>query len=192
MIWIYLQNHTRIFNAKSALLHIAPEFELMQEFLKFKNISYSACDNFTDSYEYFGAVKKEDLCNLTYPENSFNFIVCNHVLEHIEDDRKALESLYSVLSENGILIITVPINSSREETVENSTYNTRELRERHFGQHNHVRQYGMDIMERFSSAGFKAECIKSTDFFEKEVLEKSGILEDVFFVLKKIIKRILN
>ena len=92
--------------------------------------------------------KTVDITDITYEDNYFDVIICNHVLEHITDDRKAIKELYRVLNSSGIAILNVPIKKSLNMTMEKAEYNTPELREKYYGQADHVRFYGNDYIQR--------------------------------------------
>jgi predicted SAM-dependent methyltransferase len=92
--------------------------------------------------------------NSALPSESFDFLVANHVLEHV-DDNKALKEIWRILRPNGIALITVPLVTTWNETYENDQIKTPKGREIHFGQFDHKRFYGLDIRDRFFDAGFK-------------------------------------
>jgi len=77
-------------------------------------------------------------------DNFFDFIICNHVLEHSVDDQKAMRELFRVLRPKGFAILQVPISKKAKETFENFTITSLEEREKYFGQKDHVRIYGKD------------------------------------------------
>ena len=106
---------------------------------------------------------KMDVTDIHYPENSFDVIICNHVLEHIPDDRKAMNELFRVLKPGGQAILQVPISLTLEKTFEDSTIITPEEREKVFGQKDHVRIYGSDYIKRLKAAGFKVKEYKWTE-----------------------------
>jgi SAM-dependent methyltransferase len=90
------------------------------------------------------------------PEDSFDCVICNHVLEHV-DDRKATREIHRILSENGLLIASVPIIEGWETTYENPAISSAAERTLHFGQFDHVRFYGRDFRDRVCEAGFVLE-----------------------------------
>ena len=103
-MWLYLKNETSFFKAKLKVLHFAPESALMNQFKKLKNLSYDTVDLNSPIADI-----KADICNLPFLDNSYDFILCNHVLEHVIDDDKAMRELYRVLKKNGIGIFQVPM-----------------------------------------------------------------------------------
>jgi predicted SAM-dependent methyltransferase len=94
-----------------------------------------------------------DLENVELPDGSAGLVICNHVLEHV-NDTKALAELARLLRPGGALVCSVPIVEGWESTYEDPTITDPKLREVHFGQHDHVRLYGRDFRTRLSAAGF--------------------------------------
>ena len=105
LLWLYLKNETDFFNKNLKVLHFAPEAAFLEKFKKLKNISYDTID--LDSPL---ANIKADICDLPLDNESYDFILCNHVLEHIIDDKKAMQELYRVLKKDGTGIFQVPLN----------------------------------------------------------------------------------
>jgi len=100
-----------------------------------------------------------DITNLELADNEFSLIWCCHVLEHIEDDKKAMSELFRVLHPDGVAVIMVPVYG--ESTYENPLIKTPEGRLLHFKQEDHVRLYGLDIRERLDAAGFKIDALST-------------------------------
>ncbi|MBE8953848.1 MAG: methyltransferase domain-containing protein [Quinella sp. 1Q7] len=135
------------------VLHFAPEPCFYQLFASLKDIDYWSVD--LDTKRYKGRVRKKvDITDITFDDDSFDLIMCTHVLEHIPDDRKAMRELYRVLKpKTGIALLNVPLYNI-PATFENPEYNTPELRLKYFGQADHVRKYGLDYPQRLQEAGF--------------------------------------
>lgn len=167
MLWLYLKNETNVFSKKIKLLHFAPEAAFHEIFKKSNNISYDTID--LDSPL---AKIKADICNLPIEDNTYDFILCNHVLEHINDDIKAMSELYRVLKKGGIGIFQIPIDINRDKTFEDSSIKDPKERNKVFGQYDHVRIYGMDYYDRLKSVGFSVEQIKYADNLTKDEIKK--------------------
>jgi len=142
------------------VLHIAPE-RALSRWLRARTI-YTAGDKFTGDARYtdgrYGDAMALDVTNLTFPDQSFDVVVCNHVLEHVEDDTRAMREIYRVLASGGQAILQVPV-SYEIRTIE-SPAETPEERIRLFGQVDHVRIYGYDYPDRLREAGFCVEDIQ--------------------------------
>lgn len=169
-MWLYLQNETNIFTHKLKVLHIAPEQEFLRKFKKMKNLEYTSADLFSPIVDV-----KADIVDLPFEDNSFDVIICNHVLEHIVDDRKAMSELYRVMKSGGWGIVQVPMKNSLEKTYEDFTITDPKERQKHFGQYDHVRWYGMDYFDRLKSVGFEADVNFYSQKFSEEDIKRFGL-----------------
>ena len=104
--------------------------------------------------------------------NTFDIVFCNHVLEHIEDDGKAMNELFRVLKSGGMGIFQVPQELKREVTYEDANIKTPEDKTKHFGQYDHVRIYGRDYFDRLRHAGFKVEEVDYSKKLSPELVQK--------------------
>jgi SAM-dependent methyltransferase len=152
LLYLFLRNKTNLFKEPVKLLHLAPEKPLMNIFVKQNNIDYLTADLNPEQ-----VMIKMDITAIQYPDNTFDAILCNHVFEHIPDDRKAISELYRVLKSNGWAILQVPVSKVLEKTYEDFTITSSEEREKYFGQKDHVRIYGKDYIQRLKEAGFMVE-----------------------------------
>jgi ubiquinone/menaquinone biosynthesis C-methylase UbiE len=123
-----------------------------------------------------------DLTALTYENDFFDLIICNHVLEHIPDDKKAISEMYRALKKGGKAVITVPIDENLEKTYEDSNITSPADRLKHFGQWDHVRSYAKDIKQRFENEGFNTELIQYADHFSSEEFNRMGLRDDYIVV----------
>ena len=169
-MWLYLQNETDFFTKNYKVLHIAPEQEFLRKFKKMKNLDYTSADLFSPIVDV-----KADILDLPFADESFDVIFCNHVLEHIEDDRKAMSELYRVMKKGGWGILQVPMKNSLEKTYEDFTITNPKERQKHFGQYDHVRWYGMDYFDRLKSVGFDAEANFYSQKFSEEDIKRFGL-----------------
>ncbi|WP_432411691.1 class I SAM-dependent methyltransferase [Rasiella sp. SM2506] len=167
LFWLYLTNETSFFSEKLRVLHFAPEQAFLKRFKKLKNITYTT----TDLNSPIADVKA-DICNLPFEDNSYDFIICNHVLEHIPDDTKAMKEVYRVLTPNGTAILQVPYDRNRATTFEDNSITDPKERAAIFGQYDHVRVYGMDYFEKLKSIGFKLNAVNYTAQLSDEEIEK--------------------
>lgn len=163
-LWLYLQRQTSFLEDQLNVLHVAPEQVFYTKFKQFKHWKYTT----TDLHSPLADIKA-DICALPFQDNSFDLILCNHVLEHIPDDATAMKELFRVLKKGGTLIAQVPLNETAEVTFEDDSITDPIERTKIFGQYDHVRVYGMDYYTRLAQAGFKAEAI---DFLESLSLEE--------------------
>ena len=111
---------------------------------------------------------KADICDLPFKDNEFDMILCNHVLEHIPDDTKAMQELYRVMKPGGYGILQIPQDLSRTKTYEDDTITDKAERAKIFGQYDHVRIYGLDYFDKLRSVGFKVEEVDYTSNLSEE------------------------
>lgn len=167
LLWLYLKNKTNFFTENLKVLHFAPEQAFYKKFRNMKNLDYTT----TDLNSPIADVKA-DICNLPFSDNEFEFIICNHVLEHIPDDTKAMQEIYRILKPTGIAILQIPYKADLKTTFEDDSITDPKERARIFGQYDHVRVYGMDYFEKLKSIGFKVDAVDYTKEFSKEQMEK--------------------
>ncbi|HBB92907.1 MAG TPA: SAM-dependent methyltransferase, partial [Bacteroidales bacterium] len=149
LIWIYLERETDFFTAPRRVLHVAPEQCFLGRFRKLKNLVYMTADLESPIADYHF-----DLHKIPFECNHFDAILCNHVMEHVADDRKVLSEILRVLRPGGLAILQVPRDPGLTATYEDSAITDPRDREVHFGQKDHVRLYGTDYPDRLRSAGF--------------------------------------
>jgi ubiquinone/menaquinone biosynthesis C-methylase UbiE len=97
---------------------------------------------------------KLDIQEMPFGDNEFDVVICNHVLEHVPNDRKAIGEIYRVLKKGGFAILQVPTDYSMEKTYEDPSITDPLEREKHFRQKDHYRLYGRDYLNRIKEAGF--------------------------------------
>ena len=166
LMWLFLRDETDFFTSTKKLktLHIAPEQCFLSIFKKQQNLEY-----ITSDLESPIADVKADICNLPFEDNSFDVIFCNHVLEHIPDDTKAMQELFRVMKKGGFGIFQVPQDLKRDITFEDNSITDKKERARIFGQYDHVRVYGKDYFDRLREIGFK---VNEIDYTKKIALKK--------------------
>lgn len=178
LLWLYLQRKTDFFTAKRRMLHVAPEQCFYSLFKKLTNLNYLTAD--IDSPL---ADVKMDLHQIDFPDNSFDVIFCNHVLEHVQDDQKCMRELYRVLAPKGWAVLQVPINEENPETYENESIILPDEREKHFGQRDHVRLYGYrSFPERLSAAGFEVQQIDFCAELSPEEIKRYALPKEIIYI----------
>ncbi|MDC6384332.1 SAM-dependent methyltransferase [Flagellimonas taeanensis] len=167
LLWLYLKNETDFFTKTHQVLHFAPEQAFYKRFRRLKNIEYTT----TDLNSPLADVKA-DICNLPFADHSFDVILCNHVLEHIPNDTKAMQELFRVMKPGGWGIFQIPQDLKRERTFEDDTITDKKERAKIFGQYDHVRIYGRDYFDKLRSVGFTVEEVDYTSVLPKEAVER--------------------
>ena len=145
-------------------LHVAPESSI-GPWLQSESSTYISIDL------HRRAMKKMDLRQLEFDNGIFSLIWCSHVLEHIVEDNIAIREIFRVCRPGGIALIQVPI--WRQQTYENPTVESDEARLDHYYQKDHIRLYGLDIVDRFEEAGFSSKILRAQDFGPKIVFKHS-------------------
>ena len=164
LLWLFLKEETNFFTTPLKVLHFAPEQAFYKRFRNLKNLNYVT----TDLNSPLADVKA-DICNLPFEDNTFDVILCNHVLEHIPDDTKAMSELYRVLKPGGWGIFQIPQDLKREKTFEDNSITDKVERAKIFGQYDHVRIYGKDYFNKLRTIGFT---VNEVDFTKKLTSEK--------------------
>lgn len=172
LIWLYLKRKTDFFTAPHKVLHVAPEYCFLIPFRKLKNIDYVTADLISP-----WADVKLDVQAMPFTDNTFDIVICNHVLEHVDNDLKAMAEIHRVLKPGGFAILQVPMDLTMEQTLEKPEYNTPELREKYFQQRDHLRLYGRDYPIRLASAGF--------DVFEDDFVKQLPSHDVEYYALPK-------
>jgi|TARA_B110000238_G_scaffold200414_1_gene250473 SAM-dependent methyltransferase len=167
LLWLYLKNETAFFTTDKKVLHFAPEQAFYSRFRQMKNLDYTT----TDLNSPLADVKA-DICNLPFKDNTYDVIFCNHVLEHIPDDTKAMRELYRVLKKGGMGIFQIPQDLNRDVTFEDNSITDRKERAKIFGQYDHVRIYGKDYFDKLRSVGFKVDEVDYTKTLLEEEITK--------------------
>ncbi len=188
LICFFLKNETQVFTQPCRVLHIAPEGSISHLLKQQNNVSYVSGDKFEKGYRgyYYDRMTKQlDVTNLPFESNSFDGVICNHVLEHVPDDRAAIREIYRVLKKGGWAILQVPVSLTLDFTYEPTTYSPEE-RSKLFGQYDHLRIYGQDYPKRLEETGFRVEIHNPQRHRWELDIQRYAInpKEDVYFAIK--------
>jgi SAM-dependent methyltransferase len=186
-LWLFLEREIDLFERSGAMLHIAPEYALYCRLSQVPGLRYVTGD--LDSPL---ATHELDVMDLPFAAGSFDFLICNHVLEHVEDDRRALAEIHRVLAPGGWAILMCPVDHRRATTLEDPTAVTPGERHRLFGQSDHVRLYGRDYVGRLAAAGFTVRAERYVDSCDSSSAARFGLRreddafgeEEIFFCVK--------
>jgi SAM-dependent methyltransferase len=182
LIWMYLKEKTNFFTAKLDVLHIAPEPCFMKQFEKQHSEKYITAD-----IESPLAKVKMDIHAIPFPENHFDVVLCNHVLEHVDDDIKAMREIHRVLKPGGFTVMQVPFFAPVPEvTYEDSSITNPREREKAFGQSDHVRKFGKDYAHRIARSGLKPEASQfAFEFDEVKALRYGLVRNEILYLGRK-------
>lgn len=173
LLWLYLQQKTTFFSQQLKVLHVAPEQCFYPVFKKQKNIDYTTTDLFSPLADV-----KADICDLPFKDNSYDVVFCNHVLEHIIKDDKAIQELYRILKPGGWGVFQIPQNTNQQDTYEDFSITDPNERQIHFGQYDHVRVYGLDYFNKLASHGFSVEQFSVKENFTDTEVEKFSLMKN--------------
>jgi SAM-dependent methyltransferase len=169
LLWLWLDAHLEFSDGVSRVLHIAPEPPLRRRF-DTPGRSYITADLSSPL-----AAIHCDVSDLPFRDAWFDLVICNHVLEHVADDRVAMRELRRVLAERGRAILLSPIARGRTTTVSEPGLNTPERRLEIYGQEDHTRLYGADYADRIREAGFELDVVDFLAEFDRATIERHAL-----------------
>jgi SAM-dependent methyltransferase len=177
-VWLYLRaRRPELFSEALSVLHFAPEESFQRRLSALTKLRYVTADlELPHASEHF------DIVRIPYPDDSFDVILCVHVLEHVEEDRRAMRELARVLKPDGWALILVPMDEDRAETYEDAAITAPRERERAFWQHDHVRLYGRDFPERLREEGFRVTVDPYVRDLDQETVARHGLGPHVMYV----------
>lgn len=188
LVYFYLTTRNEIVDQKLSLLHVSPEYTLKNHIKKFPNINYISGDKFEERYQgfyYDKSTQNLDLTDLQYPDETFDIIVCNHVLEHIKEEQTALNEIKRVLKHDGWALLQVPIAKENKETIEYQGISSKK-KESFYGQKDHERLYGLDYPDRLRFNGFNVEIWSASALLNNDEIIKFALnSEEKVFIVKK-------
>ncbi len=182
LLWIYLKERTGIFHEPMKFLHIAPELCFLHRFEKLPRLNYITAD-----LESPLAKVKMDIHRIPFDEDTFDAVMCNHVMEHVDNDIQAMKEIYRVLKPGGWAILQVPfMGKDLDKTFEDPEVKSPRERERVYGQGDHVRIYGKDYPQRLERAGFKVKKDQFVQSLDTSLVERYALPSDetVYFCMK--------
>ena len=172
---------TLSFTSSFNLLDIAPSAPLQQFLQRFPFVKVRTADLHRDDVD-----DRVDICRMSmYDQGKFDAFICSHVLEHVPDDRSAMNELRRVLKDEGFGILMVPINLQLTHIDEDPSVTNVSERWRRFGQDDHVRQYSREgFLERAREAGFEVEEL-GAEWFGLSTFRRHGLTpQSVLYVVR--------
>jgi SAM-dependent methyltransferase len=178
---LYLKANTSLFNGKNRLLHIAPEYCFIDRFEKLEHLDYLTAD-----IESPLARVKMDIHQIPFDENSFDCVLCNHVLEHVENDKIAIKEILRVLKPGGWAILQVPFFPPIPElTLEDPSIQSPKDRFKKYGQEDHLRLYGHDFRQRLESCGFNVTEDQYLKSLPPEKVKRHALVNETIYFCTK-------
>lgn len=163
--YLYLKE-TNFFSQRNLLLHVAPSLSLVQAWTRHPNISCVSIN-----IDQSQAQLQMDIQKTFFKDQTFDWIICSNVLEHVDNDRQALHEIYRLLKEDGRALIEVPISKNNWETWEEPNFSPARRKEK-YGSPTHLRAYGKDFSDRLQRAGLKSEKITISEMMSKDKIKK--------------------
>lgn len=150
LLWLYLKDETNFFKEQLRFLHLAPEYCFLRLFKRMENLDYVTGDLISPWADHHF-----DAHEMPFPEDSFDVVMANHLLEHVADDHQVMSECFRVMKPGGWGIFQVPIDYSSEFTQEDPSVTDPAERERLYWQRDHVRLYGRDYADKLRKVGFE-------------------------------------
>lgn len=179
--WIDIQFKNNGLTNKSKIIHFAPEAILSGKLRKLNLNHYYTADLMMASCDY-----KVDLMQMPFEDESYDFFICSHVLEHVESDDKAITELYRILKKDGFGILMAPIALGLEHTLEDASVKDEASRWKFYGQNDHVRLYAHDdYVHKIRSHGFQVDELDE-QYFGEEIFQSLGLKPTtILYVVRK-------
>lgn len=174
LTWLWVNERGEYKFEGKRIIHFAPEKIWMKKMDGLSN--YETADLYQKNVTH-----KEDMTKLSFPSNSYDIVMCHHVLEHLDDDMQAMRELFRVLKPEGLAVLSVPINTSRYETYEDKHITDPAMRRKCYGGTDHLRFYGMDFADKLSEIGFKVDIFRLPEQEET----KYGLLNNEFIYIAR-------
>lgn len=187
LLWLWLRRETSLFGGGELprMLHIAPEVCLMRPLRRLYRAAGREADYVTADLESPLADVKMDVQAIPFGDESFGVIFCNHILEHVADDRLAMREMFRVMKPGGWGVMLSPVDRSLERTFEDDSITDPAERTRIFGQYDHRRNYGRDYADRLREAGFEVEENDYVERFTEQERARYALRSEVIYVVRK-------
>jgi SAM-dependent methyltransferase len=174
LMWLYMRRRTAILREPTRLLHVAPEPSIGERLRGRGNMDYVSADLNPARPGDMVA----DVTALPFDADSFDVVICNHVLEHVPDDAAAIGEMLRVLRPGGTALMLHPLDETRQSTYEDPSITSPRGREEMFGQRDHVRVYGADFYDRLSEGGFEVERVRFAEALTDSERRRHGIADE--------------
>ena len=169
LLALFFKLRTEAFKKKTDILHVSPNKSIAKFLGDNSTVSQVVGSIEPERYSEFNSIHI-DIQKINLEDNSFDIVICCHVIEHVDDDEKAMRELHRVLKPGGFAILQVPIALDMQKTLEDKTLKTDKERKIAHGQVDHVRLYGLDYFEKLRRAGFRV--VRDNPFDNKWLIEE--------------------
>jgi SAM-dependent methyltransferase len=182
LLFLYLKNKTNFFSADLRVLHFAAE-HCFKHFADAPNLQYITADMNLFAWPVQKPMIMMDIMQIPFRDDSFDVILCSHVLEHVSSDTQALQELFRILKPAGWAIIIVPADPRLSSTLEDPSIVSQKERMAAYGDKNHVRLYGHNFKEKPSEIGFSVEVVDYIEELPVEAVARYNLYNERDLVL---------
>ena len=184
LVYLYLKNETDLLRRPAKVLHVAPERQLLKVLRRHPDFNVTTGDLFSKAVDV-----KLDVTAIQFGDNTFDLVLCNHVMEHVPDDRKAMREILRVLKPGGLALLQTPISLKMEKTDEELADIPESERISRFGQKDHCRIYAQaDYPQRLRECGYEVELFRwweTPEHYGGKDNRSALNAEEVVFVCRK-------
>lgn len=180
VLWLFLVE-TGLLSGEPSILHFAPELALQENLRSLPGVYYVGADLSPNST----AELRADITDIPFDAGRFDYVICNHVLEHVPDDCRAMREIHRVLKPTGTAIMQHPVDAHREATFEDPSITSAQERLRLYGQRDHVRIYGRDFPDRLHQAGFTVEIRDFYGDLDGATVARHGLADEPIYLCTK-------
>lgn len=184
LVWLYLKNKTNFFTAPLKVLHLAAEGCFRSRFRKLRYLDYTVADIAGGDAP---GIEMLDVTDIRKPDNLYDVVLCIHVLQHVEDDLRAISEIYRVLKPGGWAILNSRYDERLPTTHEVASKLSPADRQKLMNQMDPLfRVYGRDFKQRIASAGFNVENMDYKQELGTEIVEKYSLCTsgEIYFCVK--------
>ncbi len=168
--------------AGKAVLHFAPEKRLSRILAGLGMMRYVRCDLYPERE----GIERVDMMDISFPDNTFDLVIANHVLEHVDDVERAIAELHRVVRSGGFAVLQTPYSQILQGTWEDRGIVDPAARLQAYGQEDHVRLFGIDIFDRFTRSGFVSSVCTHGQVLEQYDPVRHGVNpREPFFLFRK-------
>ena len=181
VLWLWLERRGVRPAQGARVLHLAPEPSILRRLRETPGLRVATLD-----LHRADVTVRADATGLPFRTASFDAVLCNHVLEHVPDDRAAMAELARVTAPGGWATLLVPVDVGRATTFEDASIVSEAAREHAFGQFDHVRLYGRDYVDRLGDAGWTVETETCRDVFDEDERRRWGLFDgEVLYLARR-------
>lgn len=180
-LWIDQQIEKKYLSNSTHVIHFAPEAALSEKLKGLGLFVYKTADLLMEHVDY-----KVDMMDMSFDDESFDFFICSHVLEHVESDDQAIKELFRIIKPGGCGILMAPIIMGLGKTLEDPSVKDEAGRWKFYGQNDHVRLYAHDdYVKKIQSHGFRVEELGES-YFGQKVFNSLGLTRtSILYVVRK-------